>query len=50
MKNMIYLKYIFHQKKYIRELLKGTNNYEGKGIEYYENGNKLYERIEKKFI
>ena len=35
--------YISLKTKYIGQLLKGTNIREGKGIDYYENGNKRYE-------
>ena len=34
--------YLPSKNKYIGQLLKGTNILEGKGIKYYENGNKLY--------
>ena len=35
--------YLKTKNKYIGQLLKGTNIIDGKGIEYYENGNKEYE-------
>ena len=35
--------YLTTKNKYIGQLLKGTNIIDGKGIEYYENGNKKYE-------
>ena len=35
--------YLPSKKKYVGQLLKGTYNIEGKGILYYENGNKEYE-------
>ena len=35
--------YLTSKIKYIGQLLKGTNILEGKGIGYYENGNKCYE-------